>query len=45
MIERSKLLLHRIPVNVPSEELCQIVPGDFTIEIKVRDLEYLKPFC
>ncbi|KAF7130539.1 hypothetical protein RHSIM_Rhsim10G0113000 [Rhododendron simsii] len=34
VIERSKLLLHRIPVNVPSEELCKIVPGDFTIEIK-----------
>ncbi|KAG5528616.1 hypothetical protein RHGRI_029338 [Rhododendron griersonianum] len=34
VIERSKLLLHRIPVNVPSEELRKIVPGDYTIEIK-----------
>jgi RNA exonuclease 1 len=36
VIERSKLLLHRIPVNVPSEELHKIVPGDFTIEIKTN---------
>ncbi|XP_057481296.1 small RNA degrading nuclease 1-like [Actinidia eriantha] len=33
-IERSKLLLHGIPTNVPSEELHKIVPGDFAIEIK-----------
>ncbi|KAL6961446.1 hypothetical protein U1Q18_039215 [Sarracenia purpurea var. burkii] len=32
--ERSKLLLHGIPVNVPSEELHKIVPGDFAIEMK-----------
>ncbi|XP_052195701.1 small RNA degrading nuclease 1-like [Diospyros lotus] len=33
-MELSKLLLHRIPVNVPSEELHKIIPGDFLIEIK-----------
>ncbi|KAK1558619.1 hypothetical protein Q3G72_004681 [Acer saccharum] len=32
--ERAKLLLHRIPTNVPSEELHRVVPGDFTIEVK-----------
>ncbi|THG04447.1 hypothetical protein TEA_008216 [Camellia sinensis var. sinensis] len=35
-IKKSKLLLHRIPVNVPGEELHKIIPGDFTIEIRVR---------
>lgn len=30
-----KLLLHRIPVNVPSEELARVIRGDFTIELKV----------
>ncbi|XP_028085333.1 putative small RNA degrading nuclease 4 [Camellia sinensis] len=33
-IKKSKLLLHRIPVNVPDEELHKIIPGDFTIEIR-----------
>uniref|UniRef100_A0A5B7B0D2 Exonuclease domain-containing protein n=1 Tax=Davidia involucrata TaxID=16924 RepID=A0A5B7B0D2_DAVIN len=33
-IEMAKLLLHRIPINVPSEELHEIIPGDFTIEIR-----------
>ncbi|GMP27902.1 hypothetical protein CsSME_00003687 [Camellia sinensis var. sinensis] len=33
-IKKSKLLLHRIPVNVPGEELHKIIPGDFTIEIR-----------
>ncbi|XP_059632896.1 small RNA degrading nuclease 1-like isoform X2 [Cornus florida] len=32
--EVAKLLIHRIPINVPSEELHKIIPGDFTIEIK-----------
>ncbi|KAE9449688.1 hypothetical protein C3L33_18410, partial [Rhododendron williamsianum] len=41
VIERSKLLLHRIPVNVPSEELRKIVPGDYTIEIKL----FSEKFC
>ncbi|PON67197.1 Exonuclease/helicase-like [Trema orientale] len=33
-IEMSKLLLHRIPTYVSSEELLKVIPGDFTIEIK-----------
>ncbi|KAI8031174.1 Small RNA degrading nuclease 1 [Camellia lanceoleosa] len=33
-VKKSKLLLHRIPVNVPGEELHKIIPGDFTIEIR-----------
>ena len=30
-----KLLLHRIPINVPSEALAKAIHGDFTIELKV----------
>ncbi|CAL5391398.1 unnamed protein product [Camellia sinensis] len=40
-IKKTKLLLHRIPVNVPGEELHKIIPEDFTIEIRadvVNDL-------
>ncbi|CAL5321344.1 unnamed protein product [Camellia sinensis] len=33
-IKKTKLLLHRKPVNVPGEELHKIIPGDFTIEIR-----------
>ncbi|XP_031253602.1 small RNA degrading nuclease 3-like [Pistacia vera] len=33
-IDKAKLLLHRIPVNVPCEELHRVIPGDFTIEVK-----------
>ncbi|KGN48551.1 small RNA degrading nuclease 1 [Cucumis sativus] len=29
-----KLLLHRIPINVPSEALAKAIHGDFTIELK-----------
>ncbi|OIT06187.1 small rna degrading nuclease 3 [Nicotiana attenuata] len=32
----AKLLVHRIPVAVHSEELHKVIPGDFTIEVKVR---------
>ncbi|KAE7999650.1 hypothetical protein FH972_004056 [Carpinus fangiana] len=32
--EMAKLLLHRIPNNVPTEELHKVLPGDFTIEPK-----------
>ncbi|XAR74025.1 Exoribonuclease II [Bertholletia excelsa] len=35
-IEMSKLLIHRIPINVASEELRNIIPGDFDIEIKTN---------
>lgn len=35
-IDKAKLLLHRIPVNVPCEELHRVIPGDFTIEVKVE---------
>ncbi|KNA20837.1 hypothetical protein SOVF_048390 [Spinacia oleracea] len=34
--ETAKLLIHRIPKDHPSEELCQVIPGDFTIEIQAR---------
>lgn len=33
-IDFSKLLIHGIPINVPSEELHDIIPGNFTIEVK-----------
>lgn len=29
-----KLLCHRIPVSIPGEKLLEIIPGDFTIELK-----------
>ncbi|XP_030947801.1 small RNA degrading nuclease 3-like [Quercus lobata] len=32
--EMAKLFLHRIPKNVPAEELHKVIPGDFTIELK-----------
>nr|XP_023874532.1 small RNA degrading nuclease 3-like [Quercus suber] len=32
--EMAKLFLHRIPKNVPTEELHKVIPGDFTIELK-----------
>uniref|UniRef100_A0A2N9FEH5 Exonuclease domain-containing protein n=1 Tax=Fagus sylvatica TaxID=28930 RepID=A0A2N9FEH5_FAGSY len=34
--EMAKLLLHRIPNNMPTEELHKVIPGDFTIELKVE---------
>ncbi|XP_021714370.1 small RNA degrading nuclease 1-like [Chenopodium quinoa] len=42
--EKSKLLIHRIPKDLPNEELGRFIPGDFTIEIqaskKVRGDKY-----
>lgn len=35
-IDKAKLFIHRIPFNVPSEELHSVIPGDFTIEVKVE---------
>lgn len=29
-----KLLCHRIPISIPGEKLLEIIPGDFTIEVK-----------
>lgn len=34
-IGMEKLLLHRIPIHVPSEALARVICGDFTIELKV----------
>ncbi|GMH14812.1 hypothetical protein Nepgr_016653 [Nepenthes gracilis] len=34
--EMAKLLVHRIPISLPSEELHKIIPGDFTIEIQTN---------
>ncbi|GKU94799.1 hypothetical protein SLEP1_g8236 [Rubroshorea leprosula] len=33
--ETAKLLLHRIPINIPSEELYRIIPQNVKIEVKV----------
>ncbi|XP_016497164.2 small RNA degrading nuclease 1-like isoform X1 [Nicotiana tabacum] len=33
----AKLLVHRIPVVVHSEELHKVIPGDITIEVKTKD--------
>ncbi|CAK9134991.1 unnamed protein product [Ilex paraguariensis] len=35
-VEMAKLLVHRIPTNVPSQELHNIIPGNFTIELKAN---------
>ncbi|EOX91536.1 hypothetical protein QUC31_003156 [Theobroma cacao] len=32
--EMEKLLLHRIPINVPREEISRVIPGDVAIEMK-----------
>ncbi|KAF9678538.1 hypothetical protein SADUNF_Sadunf07G0045200 [Salix dunnii] len=34
--EMAKLLLHKIPVTVPREKLCELFPANYTIEIKVE---------
>ncbi|KAK1439014.1 hypothetical protein QVD17_04829 [Tagetes erecta] len=31
-----KLLCHRIPISIPGEKLLEIIPGDFTIELKAN---------
>lgn len=36
----SKLLVHRIPAAVHSEELHKVIPGEFTVEVKVRRISY-----
>jgi hypothetical protein len=32
----AKLFLHWIPKTVPPEKLHEVIPGDFTIELKVE---------
>ncbi|KAL2906346.1 putative small RNA degrading nuclease 4 [Bienertia sinuspersici] len=34
--EKAKLLVHRIPKDLPNEELGQIIPGECTIEVQVN---------
>ncbi|KAG5241469.1 small RNA degrading nuclease [Salix suchowensis] len=34
--EMAKLLLHKIPVTVPREKLCELFPANYTIEIKTH---------
>lgn len=31
-----KLLCHRIPITIPGEKLLEIIPGDFTVELKAN---------
>ncbi|CAN6680062.1 unnamed protein product [Malus baccata var. baccata] len=35
-VNMAKLLLHRIPITVPSEELHNVIPGNYTIQVKVQ---------
>ena len=37
----TKLLCHRIPISILGEKLLEVIPGDFTIEVKVKQV----PFC
>lgn len=32
----AKLLVHGIPIKVGAEDLHEVIPGDFTIEVKVK---------
>ncbi|KAG8384340.1 hypothetical protein BUALT_Bualt04G0108000 [Buddleja alternifolia] len=34
-LDIAKLLVHRIPVNILSDDLKSVLPGDFTVEVKV----------
>lgn len=36
----TKLLCHRIPISIPGEKLLEVIPGDFTIEVKVKKLPF-----
>jgi len=33
--DKTKLLLHKIPLNVPSQELKVVITGQFTLEVMV----------
>ncbi|KAK1586371.1 hypothetical protein Q3G72_001925 [Acer saccharum] len=35
--EKAMLLLHKIPISVPSEELHRVVPGDFNFAVRVKN--------
>ncbi|KAI7739281.1 hypothetical protein M8C21_017511 [Ambrosia artemisiifolia] len=34
--EAMKLLCHRIPISIPGEKLLEIIPGEFTVELKAN---------
>lgn len=34
-VERAKLFIHKIPHNVTSKELEQVLSGEFTLDVKV----------
>lgn len=34
----AKLLVHRVPVVVSSEDLHKVISGEFTVEVKVRTI-------
>lgn len=35
-VEKAKLFIHKIPHNVTSEELEQVLSGEFTLDVKVK---------
>ncbi|KAG6421683.1 hypothetical protein SASPL_118240 [Salvia splendens] len=35
-LDKARLLIHRVPVNVSVEDLKNVLPGDFCIEVKVK---------
>ncbi|KAF5752874.1 hypothetical protein HS088_TW01G00792 [Tripterygium wilfordii] len=43
--EMAKLLLHRIPINVPTEELKKVLPGAFTVEVKASKKAQAEKYC
>lgn len=40
-LEMAKLLVHRIPVSILSDDLKTVLPGDFTVEVKVCVIQIL----
>lgn len=43
-VEKAKLFIHKIPHNVTSEELEQVLSGEFTLDVKVKPSHYISLF-
>ena len=43
--KKASLYLHKIPRNVPSQELKGVITGDFKVEVKVMVIVNPTPIC
>ncbi|KAH6784344.1 small RNA degrading nuclease 3 [Perilla frutescens var. hirtella] len=43
--DMTRLLMHRIPVNLSSQDLKSVLPGNFLIEVKVNKVKYYSAFA